>query len=106
MLLEPWARQGLVQWLHRHGWHDRLRVKGNLSVDPGWGDIVTTGELARGFTERFLPDVRRFASEVPTHLGILHEAGHDVPWILAMDCSPTRAAVRDYGSRWGIEPLC
>lgn len=95
----------LLQWLHRHGWHYRLRVKGNLSVDPGWGDIVTTGELARGFAERFLPDVRLFASEVPTNLGILHEAGHDAPWIIAMDCSPTRAAVRDYGSRWGIEPL-
>lgn len=49
--------------------------------------------------------MRLFASEVPTNLGILQEAGHDAPWIIAMDCSLTRAAVRDYGSRWGIEPL-
>lgn len=83
----------------------RLRLKGNLSVDPGFGDIVTTGELAAGVTERYLPDVRLFASEVPTNLGILHEAGHQEPWIIAMNCLPTKAAVRDYGSRWGIEPL-
>ena len=46
-----------------------------------------------------------FNRGVPTHLGILHEAGHPEPWIIAMDCAPNRAAVRDYGSRWGIEPL-
>ena len=94
----------LFAWLHRQGWQYRLRLKGTLSVDPGFGDIVTTGDLARGFTERYLPDVRLFASEVPTNLGILHEAGHQDPWIIAMNCLPTKAAVRDYGSRWGIEP--
>ena len=39
-----------------------------------------------------------------TNIGILHEAGHPEPWIIAMDCPPTRAAVLDYGSRWAIEP--
>jgi hypothetical protein len=96
----------LFQWLHRHGWHCRLRLKGNPSADPGFGDMVTTGSLAQGVTERYLPGVRLLASEVPTNLGILHEAGHPEPWIIAMDCAPNRAAVRDYGSRWGIEPLC
>jgi hypothetical protein len=95
----------LFQGLHRHGWHYRLRLKGKLSVDPGFGDMVTTGALAQGVTERYLPDVRLLASEVPTNLGILHEAGHPEPWIIAMDCAPNRAAVRDYGSRRGIEPL-
>lgn len=95
----------LLAWLHRQGWHYRLRLKGNLSVDPGFGDIVTTGALATGFTERYLANVRLFASGAPTHLGILHEAGHPEPWIIAMDCAPNRAAVHDYGRRWGIEPL-
>lgn len=95
----------LFAWLHRQGWHYRLRLKGNLSVDPGFGDIVTTGALAAGFTERYLADVRLFASGAPTNLGILHEAGHPEPWIIAMDCAPNRAAVHDYGRRWGIEPL-
>ncbi len=94
----------LFAWLHQHGWHYRLRVKSNLSVDPGFGEIVTTGDLACGVTERAAPKVRLFTSEVPTNLGIRHETGHDEPWIIAMDCQPTKAAVRDYASRWGIEP--
>ena len=32
-----------------------------------------------------LPDLRLVASEVPTNVGILHEAGHPEPWIIAMD---------------------
>lgn len=95
----------LFEWLHRQGWQYRLRLKGNLSVAPGFGDLVTPGELAAGVTERYRPDVHLFASEVPTNLGILHEAGHQDPWIIAMNGLPTKAAVRDYGSRWGIEPL-
>jgi hypothetical protein len=27
----------LFAWLHVHGWHDRLRLKGNLLADPGVG---------------------------------------------------------------------
>ena len=84
--------------LDGHGW-------GNLLADPGHGDETTTGELARGVTERFLPGVRLFARGVMTNLGILHEAGHPEPWIIAMDCSPTRAAVLDYSARWAIEPM-
>src|SRR5512147_2401698 len=93
----------LFTWLHQHGWQYRLRLKGNLTVDTGFGE-TTTGELADGVTERYLPDVRLFHSGVPTNLGILHEAGHEEPWIIAMDCQPTQAAVRDYGTRWVIEP--
>ena len=95
----------LFDWLHTHGWHYRLRLKGNLLADPGYGDEVTTGELAQGVKERYLSGVRLFAQGVWTNLGILHEAGHPEPWIIAMDCLPTRAAVLDYGMRWGIEPM-
>lgn len=69
----------LFAWLHHPGWQYRLRLKGNLSVDPGFGDLVTTGELARGFMERYLSDVRLLASETPTNLGILQEPEHDEP---------------------------
>lgn len=95
----------LFDWLHTHGWSYRLRLKGNLLADPGDDDELTTGELAQGVDERYLPGVRLFASGVSTNLGILHEAGHPEPWIIAMDCPPTRAAVLDYGARWGIEPM-
>ncbi len=96
---------GLFQWLQQHQWSYRLRLKGNLTVDTGRGPETTTGQLAQGQTERYLTQVRLFGEgEVLTHLGILHESGHDEPWIIAMDCLPTRSAVLDYGSRWAIEP--
>jgi hypothetical protein len=108
LLLADWFYPSveLFAWLHAQPkWHYRLRLKGNLSVDPGVGDIVTTGELAAGQTERYLPKVGLFNQGVPTHLGILHEAGHPEPWMIAMNDPPNRATVRDYGSRWGIEPM-
>lgn len=94
----------LLAWLAAQHWHYRLRLKGNLLADPGYDDEVTTGELARGVKERYLPQVRLFTQGILTNLGILHEAGHKEPWIIAMDCPPTRAAVLDYGTRWAIEP--
>jgi hypothetical protein len=95
----------LFSWLHEQQWQYRLRLKGNLLVDIGCRDIGTTGQLAEGRRERYEPDARLFGSGVPTSIGVLHEAGHKEPWIIAMDCLPTEAAVRDYGSRWAIEPL-
>jgi hypothetical protein len=93
----------LFAWLHQHGWQYRLRLKGNLIVDTGEGE-TTTGALALGVTERYLPQVHLFTGGVPTNLGIWQDAGQDDPWIIAMECPPTRAAVRDYGARWAIEP--
>jgi len=70
------------------GWGYRLRLKGNLLANTGHGDETTTGGLAHGVAERYLPGVRLFARGVMTNLGILHEAGHPEPWIIAMDCPP------------------
>ena len=95
----------LFIWLDAQGWGYRLRLKGNLLADPGFGDEVTTGALAQDRQERYLPGVRLFAPGVLTNIGILHETGHPEPWIIAMDCKPTRAAVLDYGARWAIEPM-
>ncbi len=96
----------LLAWLHTQpGWHYRLRLKGNLNVDPGFGDLTTTGALAAGQTERYLPNVRLFNQGVPTNLAIWREAGHPEPWIIAMNDPPNRATVRDDASRWGIEPM-
>jgi hypothetical protein len=80
-------------------------LKSNLNVDPGFGDLTTTGALAAGQTERYLPKVRLFDHGVSTNLAIWHEAGHPEPWIIAMNDPPNRATVRDYASRWGIEPM-
>lgn len=97
--------RSLFEWLQAAGWHYRLRLKGSLSVDVGRGDIETTGELAVGVKERYEPHARLFESGVPTPIGVLHDPGHAEPWIIAMDCLPTRARVLDYALRWGIEPM-
>jgi hypothetical protein len=96
----------LFRWLVDHDWQYRLRLKGNLLADPGFGDKTTTGKLLPPETvERYLSNVRLFGKNpIMTHIGILHEAGHDESWMIAMNCTPTRAAVLDYGSRWAIEP--
>lgn len=96
----------LFRWLAAQpGWHYRLRLKGNLTVDPGFGEITTTGALARDHSERYLSKVWLFQEGVPTNLAIWHEAGHPEPWIIAMNDPPNRATVQDYACRWGIEPL-
>lgn len=95
----------LFTWLHETGWHYRLRLKGSLTVDVERRDIETSGDLAAGATERYVKDARLFAAAVPTNIGVLHESGHDEPWIVAMNCPPTRSSVLDYGLRWGIEPM-
>lgn len=95
----------LFSWLHRHGWQYRLRLKANFLADLGRGDLTTTGALAKGKQERYETQVALFDSGIMTNLGILHEPGHKEPWIIAMECQPTRAKVRDYSSRWCIEPM-
>ncbi len=52
----------LFEWLHRQGWQYRLRLKGNLSVAPGFGDLVTPGELAAGGTPLRVPRIAWIAS--------------------------------------------
>lgn len=95
----------LFAWLKARGWSYRLRLKGNVLVDTGHGEETTTGALAQAVTERYGRGARLFAQGVITNLGILHEAGHPEPWIIAMDAAPTRAAVLDYAARWAIEPM-
>ena len=96
---------GLIGWLQQQHWHYRVRLKSNFQVDLGIGEITTTGALAQGHPERYESDVMLFESAVLTNLGILHQAGHTEPWIIAMDARPTRAKVLDYASRWSIEPM-
>ena len=94
----------LIKWLQNAGWQYRLRLKGNLKVDVGQAGVETTGDLVSGLGERYEAHARLFAEGVPTAIGVLHEAGHREPWIIAMDCYPSREAVLDYGKRWCIEP--
>jgi hypothetical protein len=95
----------LLEWLQARSWGYRLRLKGNHVVDVGRPDIACTADLARGVSHRYEAGARLFERGVETNIGVLHETGHEEPWIVAMDCPPSAAAVRDYGLRWGIEPM-
>jgi len=46
-----------------------------------------------------------FDAGVPTAIGVGQESGHPEPRIIAREGPPNRAAVKDYGARWAIEPL-
>src|SRR5512143_864575 len=93
----------LFEWLYRHGWQYRLRLKGHLTVDTG-DQETTTAALAQGATERYLPHIQLFRGGRRTSLGSRQEEGHEEPWSIAMDCQPTHAAVQEDGARWAIEP--
>lgn len=95
----------LLRWLQAQGWHYRLRLRGNLLVDVGEAGIETAADLARIGSERFVPRATLFEEGIATAIGVVHEPGHPEPWIIALDATPQRASVLDYGARWAIEPL-
>jgi hypothetical protein len=95
----------LLEWLQEHAWGYRLRLKGNHVVDIGCAQVSRTADLACATAHRHVLGARLFQSGTETNIGVWHEAGHEEPWIVAMDCLPTPAAVCDDGLRWGIEPM-
>ena len=81
----------------------RLRLKDNLILHHQGGEI-TTGDAAKvGMTA--LTDAMLNETKVKTHIGIIHEKGHKEPWIIAMDDTPSKGRIMDYGMRWSIEPM-
>ena len=91
----------LIEWCQEKKWAYRIRLKSNLNLLHEGGEI-TTGELAKaGMTE--IKDAR-FGKSI-THIGIIQEKGYPEPWIIAMDCEPSKYRTLDYGLRWGIEAM-
>jgi hypothetical protein len=98
-----YGTSALIGWCQSHGWRYRIRLKGNLILQHEGGEITTGEAAAAGMTS--LLHARFNETEIATHIGILHEPGHPEPWIIAMDSTPTKGRVLDYGMRWGIEPM-
>lgn len=94
------ALVGLCQSL---GWGYRLRLKGNTQLEHE-GGLITPME-AHHLGMKSLENVRFNDTDIPTHLGILHENGHPEPWFIAMDVPPTTYRTLDYAMRWGIENM-
>lgn len=96
-----YGTSALIEWCQKHDWQYRIRLKGNLTLQHEGGEL-TTGEAA-SLEMNGLKDAQ--LGRVTTHIGIIHEAEHPEPWIIAMDSNPTKARTLDYGMRWGIEAL-
>lgn len=98
-----YGTSSLINWCKKQGWQYRIRLKGNLVLQHDCGEI-TTGQAA----EMRLSSIENAAlneTGISTNIGILHEPGHKEPWIIAMDCKPSKYKTLDYGMRWGIEPM-
>ena len=76
----------LIQCCQELGWDYRLRLKGNLVVDDG-KTKTTTGACATG-SGIYLENVALTSKRALTHIGIIHDAGHEEPWIIAMSRKP------------------
>lgn len=93
----------LIDFCKKQQWQYRIRLKGNLILKHEGGEIKT-GELLK-FGLKGIERAELNESGVVTNIGLLHEKGHEEPWIIAMDCKPSLGKVLDYGMRWGIEAL-
>lgn len=92
----------LIDWCRAQGWGWRIRLRSNLNVLHEGGELHLDE----------MPSLRLSALEsatlsggATTNIGYLHENGHAEAWFIAMDAAPRRAAILDYGLRWGIEAM-
>lgn len=93
----------LIGWCQKNNWSYRIRLKGNLTLTHEGGELTTGEAVAR--LPKGLEGAELYGSGVVTNIGIVHDNGHKEPWIIAMDCSPSRYKTLDYGLRWGIESM-
>jgi hypothetical protein len=93
----------LVDWCVAAGWDYRIRLKSNLTLSHGGGEMATGEVLA--LAPEGLSGARLCGTSAATNIFALHEAGHPEPWIIAMAAKPGRVACLDYGLRWGIEAM-
>ncbi|MGE0634302.1 MAG: transposase [Pseudobdellovibrionaceae bacterium] len=98
-----YGTSNLIRYCQNLGWRYRIRLKGNLILREKGGEIQTKELSSMGIEKVDKAELSN--SGVFTSIGILHEEGHEEPWIIAMDCKANTARVLDYGLRWSIEPM-
>ena len=96
---------GLVAACAARGWDYRLRLKVSLRVFvPGHAASARVADLAKAqphLTGVALTAARR----VHTNIGVIHDLGHEEPWIVAMSDRPGHVTTLHYARRWGVEPM-
>jgi len=98
-----YGTSALVNWCQNQSWQYRIRLKGNLIFQHDNSEI--TGNDAVKLKLDKLENATFNNTNVTTNIGIVNENGHKQPWIIAMDCQPSKYRTLDYGMRWGIESL-
>lgn len=93
------ALVGLCQKL---GLGYRVRLKCHLTLHHEGGELTGNDMAKLGLRQL---ENASLGGRVLTNIGLIHEAGHDEPWLIAMDEKPNKAKVMDYGLRWGIESM-
>src|ERR1700761_1994948 len=93
----------LVAACQKHGFHYRLRLKGNLTLTHQGGEL-RVDDMAK-LTPGGLTEAELWGTGVITNIGYIHEKGHPEPWFIAMNAIASKTTVLDYGLRWSIETL-
>lgn len=93
----------LIEWCQEAGWDYRIRLRSNLTL-TAQGDRLSTGEILQ-VAPQGIEKAELYGTGVTTNIGVLHEAGHPEPWIIAINAPPGRHRVLEYGLRWGIEAM-
>jgi hypothetical protein len=98
-----YGTSALINWCQKHDWQYRIRLKGNLIFYHEGGEIALSHAVHKKMTS--LSHATFKGTDISINIGILHEPGHREPWIIAMDCNPSKYKVLDYAMRWGIEAM-
>ena len=93
----------LILWSQERHWDYRLRLKSNLLVYDDYRK-TTTGSFAQDRLF-YIENAELTGKRVKTNIGIIHDPGHQEPWIIAMSTRPCYLRTLEYSDRWGIEPL-
>jgi hypothetical protein len=85
------------------GWDYRLRLKSNLQAFID-GQKTPLSQRITG-KRPYLSNVELTHRRISTNVGMIHDPGHDEPWLIAMSEKPSYLTTLDYSARWGIEPM-
>lgn len=94
----------LIAWCAARGWSWRLRLKAQFLVTDREGGETTLKDCVRR-GEWLLEDVSLTEKKIRSHVAIIHDTGHEEPWIISLSERPNTWRARDYEMRWGIEAL-
>ena len=98
-----YGTKSLVEWCQKNDWGYRIRLKGSLIFEHE-GREFAASEVGK-MPESCVIGAIFNDSNISTNIGYLHEENHPEPWIIAMDCEPSKYRILDYGMRWGIESM-